>query len=75
MKEAILIRVDPTLFEALKTYKCETGVPVSEFIRRAIRMALFADARNPLRPEVRFVHFDGINSSWTEVAPEQAASR
>ena len=54
MKKAIVLRIDPTLFEALKTHQCETGVPVSEFIRRAIRMALFADAQSqPVRPEVR----------------------
>lgn len=48
MKETIVLRITPPPFEALKTHHCETGVPVSEFIRRAIPMARFADAQNLL---------------------------
>jgi ribbon-helix-helix protein len=63
MKKAIVLRVDPTLFQALKSHHVDTGVPVSEFIRRAIRMALFADAQSlPMHsqgPEVKARNTDG----------------
>ena len=53
-KHPLIVRVDATLADTLNRNKIETGVPVAEFIRRAIRMALFADAHNQAgRPEVR----------------------
>ena len=53
-KHPLIVRVDAPLADALNRNKIETGVPIAEFIRRAIRMALFADAQGvPVRPELR----------------------
>jgi hypothetical protein len=53
-KRVLIVRVDSTLAGALDRNKSDTGVPFAEFIRRAIRMALFADAQNePVCREVR----------------------
>ena len=41
----LVIRLDDQLFAALAARREETGVSVSEFLRRAARSALFADAR------------------------------
>jgi len=38
--ERIVVQVEPTLKKALEDYSKESGVPVSEFVRRAIIEAL-----------------------------------
>lgn len=43
--KAIVLRICPELHEALKQNRELTGVSVSEFIRRAVRLALFADTQ------------------------------
>jgi hypothetical protein len=40
--ERIVVQVEPTLKKALEDYSKESGVPVSEFVRRAIAQALKA---------------------------------
>jgi metal-responsive CopG/Arc/MetJ family transcriptional regulator len=40
--ERIVVQVEPTLKKALEDYSKESGVPVSEFVRRAIVQALKA---------------------------------
>ena len=45
----IVLRICPELHAALKQNRAVTGVSVSEFCRRAIRLALFADAQSANR--------------------------
>jgi Ribbon-helix-helix protein, copG family len=40
---SLLLRLTPEMFHQLTDNRRMTGVPVSEFIRRAINLALFAD--------------------------------
>jgi predicted DNA binding CopG/RHH family protein len=63
MKIPVLLRLDSDLVKALARHKAETGVPTAEYIRRLLRLALFADTPTKvetrrsqpvlLRPEVR----------------------
>jgi len=39
----IVVNVPDDLHAALARHREQTGVPVSEYIRRALRLALFAD--------------------------------
>jgi Ribbon-helix-helix protein, copG family len=41
----IVIHADRKMADALKQRALETGVPVGELVRRAVRLAEFADAR------------------------------
>ena len=43
MKKALIVRMDDALFAELAAHREKTGVPASEFVRRALRMALFVD--------------------------------
>lgn len=45
--KTISLNLDEQLAAALAAKKIETGVPTQEFIRRAIRMALFTEGRQP----------------------------
>lgn len=44
-KTAICLRVDEELHRALKLNKLASGVPIEVFIRRAIKLALYADRK------------------------------
>jgi hypothetical protein len=43
MPKKLLLSLDKPLADALAERKVETGTPTTEFIRRAIRLALYAD--------------------------------
>jgi hypothetical protein len=42
-KICLSIHLDPDLYAALKENQIRTGCTVSEYIRRALRLSLFAD--------------------------------
>lgn len=48
--KAFIIRLPEDLVAALKQYRQTTGTSAAEFVRRAIRLTLFADggARRPI---------------------------
>jgi len=41
--EILNVRIDPDLYAALKEQQTRTGCAISEYIRRALRLSLFAD--------------------------------
>jgi len=45
MPKRIVVNIEPELAAALRDKRAETGVPTTEYIRRAIRLALFGDAQ------------------------------
>jgi hypothetical protein len=45
MPKRIVVNIEPELALALRDKRAETGVPTTEYIRRAIRLALFGDAQ------------------------------
>jgi Arc/MetJ-type ribon-helix-helix transcriptional regulator len=44
--KSIIVRVSPEMAKELRAQRELSGVPTSEFIRRAIRLAQFGDAQN-----------------------------
>jgi hypothetical protein len=60
--KAIVLRLTQDMFDRLKTTRQMTGVTASEFCRRAINLALFADAE-----AVK------LTALWKSLTPEQRA--
>jgi hypothetical protein len=58
--KAIVLRLTQELFDQLKANRQMTGVTASEYCRRAINLALFADAESAKRTAV-----------WKSLTPEQ----
>jgi hypothetical protein len=61
--KAIVLRLTHETFDQLKANRQMTGVTASEFCRRAINLALFADAESAKRTAV-----------WKSLPPEQRES-